>query len=373
MKKSILVISIVLSLSCLAACARPGANTGKNATTGTNTSAVSTTGTAGTTTNTTTNTTTAVQSRSLQSYFPMKENVRYVYEGKGNEYASYNALIDYISDGRIQLRVNNGGTETVQVYELKNGKLTRLLSRAETYFRENFLKASNTAEEVELMEPLQKGTSWRLKDSSTRTITGVDVNVTTPSGSYKAIEVTTQSKDSKTVNYYARDVGLIKSVFTSGGNEVSSSLKKIETNVSFVQKISFFYPNGNNGKIYYKEKDISFRTNDVTKKKLEAAYKESTGGNYGKVFSKNTTINSLYLNKDGMVYIDLNKAFVTEMNAGSGFEGMILDCVADTFGRYYNVNKVILTIDGKLYESGHFAFKKGEYLKARPENAVRIK
>ena len=40
------------------------------------------------------------------------------------------------------------------------------------------------------------------------------------------------------------------------------------------------------------------------------------------VFSENTRINSLYLNRDGMVYIDLNRAFVDDMNAGSGVEAL---------------------------------------------------
>ncbi|MPM73475.1 Acetate kinase [bioreactor metagenome] len=63
-----------------------------------------------------------------------------------------------------------------------------------------------------------------------------------------------------------------------------------------------------------------------------------------------------------MVYIDLNRAFMTEMNAGSEYEGMILQSIANTFGGYFQSDKVILTIDNALYESGHFAFMKGEYL-----------
>lgn len=51
----------------------------------------------------------------IKDYFPLKENTNYVYEGKGNEYASYNVVVDYINGNRIQLRTNNGGTELVQV------------------------------------------------------------------------------------------------------------------------------------------------------------------------------------------------------------------------------------------------------------------
>lgn len=51
---------------------------------------------------------------------------------------------------------------------------------------------------------------------------------------------------------------------------------------------------------------------------------------------------------------------------------MILQSIANTFGKYYNAAKIILTIDNNLYESGHFAFKKGEYLKVMYEDAIEM-
>ena len=42
------------------------------------------------------------------------------------------------------------------------------------------------------MEPLKEGTNWELKDSRIRTITNMAADVSTPSGNYKAIEVTTK-------------------------------------------------------------------------------------------------------------------------------------------------------------------------------------
>jgi len=301
----------------------------------------------------------------IKDYYPIKDNTKYVYQGKGNEYASYTIYIDYSSEDRIQQRIDNGGTEVVKVLQLKEGKLTRIFSKGEIYYRENLLNNKSEDEEVLLMEPLEKGTTWKLKDSRVRTITNTAVDVITPVATYKAIEVTTEGQKDKTIDYYARNVGLIKSVFISGGDEISSAISKIEENVTLIQKVNFYYPNMDDGKIYSISKDIGFQTNDITKKALEEAYKETGSNNTGKVFSTNTKINSLYLNKDNMVYIDLNKAFTTEMNAGALYEEMILQSIANTFGEYYNAEKVILTIDGKLYESGHIAFKKGQYLKVK--------
>ncbi len=333
-----------------------------------------------TTTSTPSNTTSSISSPSpvsevlkIQDYFPIKGNTRYVYEGKGNEYASYNVYIDYTSGGKIQQRVDNGGTVTAKVIELKDGKLTRLLSRGEAYYRENLLKTVENENEILLMEPLVQGTTWNLSDSRKRTITNTKADITTPLGNYKAIEVTTEGPDSKTIDYYAKDIGLVKSVLNTGEMEVSSSLSKIEENFSLIQKINFYYPNINDDKIYYESKDIGFKTNDITKQALEKAYKEVALNNLGKTFTTNTKINSLYLNKDNMVHIDLNNAFLKEMNAGAQYEKKILQSIVNTFGQYYNSEKVVLTIDNKLYESGHIAMKKGEYFKVNLENIVEIK
>ena len=309
----------------------------------------------------------------IKDYYPIKANTKYIYEGKGNEYASYNVYIDYTSKDKVQQRVDNGGTVMAKVVEIKDGKAIRLLSRGEAYYRENLLSAKSDEEEVLLMEPLAKGTTWKLKDSSTRTITGTSAYIVTPAGSYNTIEVVTEGTNGKTIDYYAKNVGLVKSIFISGKTEITSSLSKIQENALLTQKISFFYPNVNDDKIYYKDKEISFKTNDITRQVLASAYREQIGNGFGKVFSKNTKINSLYLGKDNMVYIDLNKDFVTEMNAGSGYESMILQSIANTFGKYYNSEKVILTIDNNLYESGHIVMTKGQYIKVNYNGVSEIK
>jgi hypothetical protein len=75
----------------------------------------------------------------VEDYFPIMENVRYVYEGKGNEYAGYQVYVDYASENRVQKRVDNGGTVAAHVYEVKDGKVTLLQAKGEVYHRENML------------------------------------------------------------------------------------------------------------------------------------------------------------------------------------------------------------------------------------------
>lgn len=293
-------------------------------------------------------------------YFPIKGNMKYVYEGKGNEYAAYEVFVEYTSEDRIQHRLDNGGTVVARVYEVKDGKVTMLLSKGEVYYRENMLQQSDGTEEVLLMEPLEKGTSWTLQDGSQRTITGVMSEVKTPLGSFSCIEVVTETNDSAIIDYYAKDIGLVKSIFQSGGMEVGSTLKSIEEDAVRAEMIRFYYPDIESGKIYYQEKEATWRTNDSTAETMENTYKGAVDETLGMVLPTGAAIKSLTLDEDNKVRLDLNAAFITDLNAGSAYELMILQCIANTFGNYYNSEEVILTVEGEPYESGHMAFEEGE-------------
>lgn len=308
----------------------------------------------------------------VEDYFPILENVRYIYAGEGNEYAPYDVYIDYATDTRVQQRTNNGGTVLASVVAVEGGKVTRVFSREESYYRENFLGKPENMQEVLMMEPIEAGTSWMLSDGRTRTITDIAAAVDTPSGTYTAVAVETGSDGGTTTQYYAKGIGLVKTVTAGDGYEVSSSLSEIKTGTPFIQTVRFYYPDVGNDQLCYRDTEISFQTNDVTRKVLEDAYKADFPGRPGTVLTANTTINSLYLNDDGMVYIDLSGEFLTEMSAGSGAEAMILQCVANTFGSYYGASRVILTVDNALYESGHIALSQGEYLTVNTEEAVPL-
>lgn len=309
---------------------------------------------------------------SIEDYYPLNNNAKYDYEGTGNEYASYEVFVEYTSANKIQQRVDNGGTVMARVLELKDGKLTRLLSKGETYYRENLLDRKDGAEEIILMEPLQKGTTWTLADGRVRSITSISTQVTTPLGTYDAIEVVTEGPNGNVTDYYAKNIGLVKSIFASEGVEVVSSLKSMEVNATRVELLQFYFPNVEQGKIYLKNKQVFFKTNDITAEVLEKAYKAAIVSNLNLVFGVNTKINRLKLNDGGKVEIDLNTAFVAEMNAGAAYESMILQCIANTFGNYYNVEEIILTIDNHVYSSGHIELKEGESIHVNYEGVIEL-
>lgn len=285
----------------------------------------------------------------IEDFFPIVKDVKYVYEGTGNEFAGYTVYPDYTSEDRVQQRVDNGGTVLARVYEIKDGKLTVVLSKGEVYYRENMLQKTDGSDEVMLMEPLEKGTSWTLKDGSERTITGTDTEVTTPYGTFPCIEVTTEGGDGTTIHYYAKEIGLIETIFRTGDTEVTSALKSVEKDAATTQTIRIYIPDAADGKTDYVEKEVSYRTNYITGKVLEDACKKAVNESFGQVYSDETAINSLALDEDGSVRIDFNRSFREDMEQAGEYKPLILQSITDTFKDYYQSESVILTVDGEPY------------------------
>ncbi|GAA0773880.1 GerMN domain-containing protein [Clostridium subterminale] len=306
-------------------------------------------------------------SYSIDDYFIFKENVKYNYTGTNSEYAEYVTYVDYINGNKVQLRSNNGGTETVTVLQNSNGELKKIFQRNECYYRENFTNKVANIDEILLKKPLVVGTVWKLSDGSKRYISKVDVKISIGSGECSALEVTTENINGQIdLQYYTVNKGLIKSIYDANSMKVTSTLKSVEENERLNQNIRCYYPDENYN-IHYEDRKFTFATNDITKISIQNLFKNFPGNNKGQLIGKNVNINSLYLNDDGMVYIDFSSNLVKEMNAGSGFESAILESITNTIGKYYGVDKVYITIDNKPYSSGHIVKAKGEYFKVTCE------
>lgn len=315
----------------------------------------------------------------IKDYYPFKENTQMIYEGKGNEYASQDIMTDFIKDNLIQIRIDNGGTVMSRLIENKNGELTVLYNREEFYYKDDLstLDINSSADkEILLKEPLVVGTSWTLPDGSKRTITSTSASVATPAGSYTALEVTTEGNNFKTKDYYALNVGFVKSIFISEDFEVSTTLKEIVTNASLTQNLQLFYPylTENDIKVGFVKTEVALKTNEEIKNTFEQYFKNPPKENLNSLISSNTKINKLYLDTTkNMVMIDFSEEFINEMNAGSGTESAILKSIINTLGSYYNIDKVYITVDNKPYESGHILMDKDKGFTTDFKNSTEIK
>lgn len=158
-------------------------------------------------------------------YFPTAPGSYWRYQGTGNEFASFTREVLFEVGSRAQFREDNGGTVSAAVYEITNDAVTRVFFAGEMYGDDNVLNRPPNDATVILRAPLKEGTKWGSK-GAVREITGLKKPVETPAGTFEnCIEVTISSENSTVYEYYARNIGLVKRQFASGGYQVTSSLE----------------------------------------------------------------------------------------------------------------------------------------------------
>lgn len=296
-----------------------------------------------------------VSEYSINDYLGIKANEKYNYSGENSEYAEYVRYVDYIDGNKYQIRTNNSATETVTFIELTDNELKMVFRRGVCDYRENFLNKPANKSEVLLKAPIAKGTEWTLSDGSKRYISSIDAVVSTSIGELKCVEVTTENiSGQKDLKYYAPNLGLVKEVNDAGNMNITSTLESIDKDVKLTQVIRFYYPDDNAEYMNYEDVEVSFATNDITRLILQNKFKEYN------TLKNAVGINSLYLNDDGMLYLDVTKNFVPEMANGTAGEYFAIYDLVNTLGRYYGVDSVYMTLDGANYESGHIIKYKGE-------------
>ncbi len=312
----------------------------------------------------------------VSDYFPITKDIHMSYKGIGNEYAEYETYVEYIKDNIMQVRNINPGTSLAVVYELKDGELERTLTQGEVYYRYDYT-SSKKEDEILIKEPIKVGTSWTLKDGTKRSITSTDKNISTPLGNYTALEITSESSESTVTDYYVKNIGHVKKVFKTkeGDFTVSSELEKIEKDMPYREQIRFYYPDFLKDKLAYVIKDIELFTNKDVKEIFEREMKIiPEGSELTKVMSDNTKILNIELDDDkDLVTVDFSSHLVSEMNAGTSLEAMLLKSITNTFGTYFQKQKVKITLEGKPYSSGHVLMGPEEYFTVNTENTYEFK
>ena len=304
----------------------------------------------------------------IKDYFPLNADIKITYEGTGTEYAEKNLYVDYMTQNRIQYREENGNTPSASVYEISDNELKLITSKGEVYNRQNYITAKNDKPEILLKEPLQVNTTWLSNDGSKRMITDVNKDIETPYGKFKALEVTTEHKDYKQLDYYTLNTGLIKtSIVNKNGSIINFSLKSITNNVGLTQSFKIYYPNTKYSNLFFKNYSIDLKTNNDINKMFEDFFKNAPSKNIAPLFTKKDAINY------STVKVDLKSDFVSEMNANSTGENMIINAIVNSFGDYFKLKKVCITLDGAPYSSSRINMSPDKTFTVNFNNCTEIK
>ncbi len=310
----------------------------------------------------------------ISNYYPFRENAYYEYEGIGNEFAEQDAFYEYIEGNRAQIKVLNPGTSVVKVVEHKEDTLTEVYFEAEFYHIENMINSNNEKNDVLLKEPFEVGNTWSDSEGHKRSITGIDVDIDTPYDSFKAIEVTTELGEATTYKrYYAKNVGLVASIYEDENGQVKTLLKSINE-MPLESEIVAYYPSKSDIATVSIKRKIEFNTNDKIEKILEFILKNPTSDKVAPVLSEGTLINTIVLDRAKWVLkVDFSQELISEMRMGSSEENEMLKSLVNTLGTYYDTEWVYISVEGKPYESGHYGLKEGESFKVDPENIFQFK
>ena len=171
-------------------------------------------------------------SYNLKAYFPLQAGIEYSYAGEGIEYASFKRKVMYVEDNYLQLTDNNGGTIVVKIYKFADNEIREVYSQGEFYKEDNIIPDIKNKNEgpIILQTPLKVGHSWK-NENEKREIVATNAKVKVPAGTfYQVVKIKISHFDSNNIsyNYFAPNIGLIKSEYIGENFEVISKLESFQ-------------------------------------------------------------------------------------------------------------------------------------------------
>lgn len=165
----------------------------------------------------------------VRMYFPSEQNLTWIYEGYGNEYAAFTRKVIHKQGNKVQLAQDNGGTRLGMVLETLPEAVTIHYAEEESYTDAKLFNAAPNRSDVWLKAPLQAGAAWETSRER-REVLSVNETVQVPAGIYSnvvKIKITSLAAagSGERLEYYAPQVGLVLSRFSANGTVIESRLK----------------------------------------------------------------------------------------------------------------------------------------------------
>jgi hypothetical protein len=321
---------------------------------------------------------------SISDFAVYPEDAVYVYEGDEAALGDWHVFHDYIGGGRVQKRFVMSYASTIEVLDFSGGELKQVYGLAELnaegrVAHADFRAQTENADIVLLKEPIELGRRWVQSEmagnGAESEITALDKEITVPYGTFSAVEVTTVHESGKYEqrDYYAKGVGLIKVDSIIDGAASSSALSRIMTEQTLTAAAGLFYPSGEPGVFAADTINLTYKTNsdpaDLIKEAAAPRVKELFGVDLSAVTILGVSVEPgarrAAVNFSKEVYPLVNKT------PDEDAERLIIQCAANTLGYLYNVDEVMITVEGLSYKSGKVTLGDGEYISA--DFAVEIR
>ena len=164
---------------------------------------------------------------------------------------------------------------------------------------------------------------------------------------------------------------------TSSGNTSTTSSENNEseknTDTEKEALTSIYYYDAVSDKVVYVNKSITF-TDSTIINILVDELKKSPNSDIPPSLSSEAKLNSSNLDiENSILTLDFSSNFVDTQNLGSGSESKTLKAICNTFGKFFSIENVVITLDGQPYSSGHIAMNEGEAFKVDLNDTVELK
>lgn len=288
-----------------------------------------------------------------KEYFPHNLNSMYIYRGFNNNLINFKSSIDYFNNNKVQVRFDNGITNTVNIYEYTDNGIKLSFQIENAYHHQNFLDESNNMDNYLIKDPIVKDNMWLLSDGSKRCITNVDIKVKTQFNLFpSAIEIVTVSKDNSkfSVDYYVLGIGLVKSIYyIKKIGFLYCELEEILENSPFSENVKIYYPDKNLNTIWYSNKTLSYNTNEDITLGFSKLFETPPIGLLP-IINRNTKINKIYYNyKNNFAHIDFYEGIINTLKENTLKTTAFFDCIYNTLKNYYKTEKIYITINTHPY------------------------
>jgi hypothetical protein len=301
----------------------------------------------------------------IMEYFPFTPDTLVVYQGMPDESMNQMTFAGFIEGNTMQRVVQHQALMTTEVFRYANGELRLTYANPVAYDFINVMDEPPSLNYLLLKEPLAVGTSWSMTGGGDTTeIVSMEEEVITPYGDFTAMKVvTTYQNGEKLISYYAKGIGLVKqTVFWDDNVEMSYALHTIleDTRAEVAMGLFWF----DEIEVDYADERVifSFATNDDILGLLAETIK-AEGENYTPVITPNTRFISASIdNSTSTLTLDVSGEFISEMNLSAPEEEIMLQQLANTLGNFFQVQRFIMTVEGKIYKSNNFEFIEGGFL-----------
>ena len=278
---------------------------------------------------------------SVSDYFPVQKNISMSYESPTLPALNQRMFITYTDGDRFQRVIMFNEIAQTEVFEINDGAIKLINSEQQSLVPENMTKLDPVLDILVLAEPLTLGAKWDNGNGGTSEITGINVAVKVPYGEYEAMEVTTiDTMGRANKMYYAKGVGLIKSVYFDAATdrEYAAELADISENVGINMGIGLYSVN---------EEGIDFDVSVVyfpftTDGDLVALLSDAIQIKDGQDGILNGSVKSISVDRQtDTMNVDLSKGFT-----GKTEKEALINCLAFTIGKFYDIHSVTFTENG---------------------------